>query len=143
MARSRTSPRFAATLMVNIGVFNSDADTPRFSDLPRDATPTIRGGCGYGRSPGCTCSAARAVDVGPGGGSAAVSATDSTVQKLVLTPISATFIPFALKWPKSDTLASYASSSITTFVPQGFKGADFGNRETKFNSGLELGQPDR
>lgn len=132
------------TLSFKIGRFTSDDKDPRFKDLP--ATDTDNRGTVtvvpvtvlylFRQGP---------LDLGPGAGLWRVSGDGfPAFYKLALTPISASFSPFALiknEARKGDTVrwAHVLRFELdTTFVPQGFKGSDFKNTRTKFDSGPEF-----
>ena len=81
----------------------------------------------------------RALEVGTGGGISMLSGDGfDLIKRPVLTPVNATFAPFALKWPKSRYARILRLELENTFIPQGFDGEDFGNLETKFDSGPEF-----
>jgi hypothetical protein len=126
-----------ATVMLNLGVFNSDADRPRFSDLDA-AAANNQGRVRLWSVTGLYVVRMGALDIGAGGGVWLLSGDGfDLIKKLALTPISATFSPVALKRPRSR-FARLRLEFETTYIPQGFNGTDFGNSETRFNSGLEL-----
>jgi hypothetical protein len=128
------------TLVVRIGVFDSDAG-PRFNDLPE----TDEDNQGKVRLWAVTglylFRLHRSLDIGPGAGFVRLSgARFDPFYKLVLTPLNASFTPFALKekWKDSPYARLLRLELDNSFVPQGFKGTDFKNSTTKFDSGPEF-----
>jgi hypothetical protein len=126
-----------ASLIVSAGVFNS-GDGPRFSDLPAtdaDNQGQVRlvsvSGLYLFRLH-------RSLDVGPGVGFFRLSGNGfDPFYKLVLTPINVSFAPLAVR--SSSRYARILRLELDqSFVPQGFDGADFGNRRTTFDSGPEF-----
>jgi hypothetical protein len=80
----------------------------------------------------------RSIEIGPGAGFMPVSGDGfDTFTKLSITPVSASFAPFALhsKSPWASVLRIDLDSS---FFPQGFKASDFDNQDTTFRSGPEF-----
>ena len=126
------------TLVVRIGVFDS-GDGPRFTDLPEtDADnqgkvrlTAVTGLYLFRLHP--------SFDIGTGLGFVNLSGEGfDSFYKLVLTPVNASFAPFALKWPESRYARLLRLELDNSFVPQGFTGADFNNSRTKFDSGPEF-----
>jgi hypothetical protein len=124
--------------MLNVGVFNTDDETPRFGDLDA-AAANNQGRVRLWSVTGLYVYRMRALDVGTGGGIWLLSGDGfDLIKRPVLTPVNATFSPFALKWPKSRYARILRFELENTFIPQGFDGADFGNLQTKFDSGPEF-----
>ncbi len=126
------------TVMVRIGVFDSD-DGPRFNDLPEtDADNQGRVRLSYVTGL-YLFRLHRSFDIGPGVGFVRLSGDGfDPFYKVVLTPMNASFTPFALKWEKSRYARILRLELDNSFIPQGFKGADFNNSRTKFDSGPEF-----
>jgi hypothetical protein len=129
--------RIPRTLMVSFGVFNS-VGGPRFNDLPE----TDADNQGKVRLLSVTglymFRLHRSLDIGPGVGFLRLSGERfDPFYKLVLTPMNASFAPFVLI-SKSRYARILRLELDSLFVPQGFKGADFRNSRTTFDSGPEL-----
>lgn len=134
-------PEFKRTIVLRVAWFNSDADTPRFKDLPATDADN-QGKVSVLPVSGLYLFRLRPwLDVGPGAGFMRVSGRGfSPFYRLVLTPMSASFTPFALheKWQRSPWSQVLRLELDTSFVPQGFTGADFQNSRTSFDSGPEF-----
>jgi hypothetical protein len=81
------------------------------------------------------------LQIGPGIGFMRVSGQDfHAFSKLSLTPLSAAFSPFALRsrWANKPAAHLFRFEIDESFFPQGFKGSDFENTRTKFDSGPEF-----
>jgi hypothetical protein len=127
-----------AAVMLNIGVFSTDDETPRFDDLDATAANN-QGQVRLWAVTGLYVFRMRALDVGAGGGMWFLSGDGfDLIKRPVVIPVNATFAPFALKWPKSRYARILRFELENTFIPQGFDGEDFGNLETRFDSGPEF-----
>jgi hypothetical protein len=136
---ARDFDRERPTLVFRVGKLHTD-DTPRFADLPAD-DPDNRGevrvipvsvGVMYHPHP--------ALSLGPSAGFMRFSGEGfSPFYKLTLTPMSMAVTPFAFGDWKNERLARVLRFELdTSFVPQGFKGSDFDNPRTRFDSGAEF-----
>lgn len=124
------------TLMVSIGVFNSD-DGPRFNDLP-ETDADNRGKVRLWSVTALYLFRLGALDIGPGAGFMRLSGAGfDPFYKLVLTPLNASFAPFAVT-SKSRRARFLRLELDQSFVPQGFTGTDFNNPRTRFDSGPEF-----
>lgn len=124
------------TLMVSVGVFNS-GDGPRFDDLGATDADN-QGNVRLWSVGGLYVFRLGAFEIGPGAGFLRLSGAGfDPFYKLVLTPINASFAPFAVKWHtrKARALRLELDSS---FIAQGFTGTDFNNSRTSFHSGPEF-----
>ena len=74
----RWLPEFRQAVMLNIGVFNSNNETPRFSAISKRRPPTIRGRYRFWSVTGLYVFRMRALEVGNRWGISILSATDST-----------------------------------------------------------------
>jgi hypothetical protein len=131
------TPRIPQTLVVSAGVFNS-GDRPRFDDLPA-ADADNRGNVRLLAVSGLyVLRVHRSLDLGAGAGFVRLSgARFDPFYKLVLTPFNGSFAPLALA--SSHRYARILRFEYDkSFVPQGFKGADFDNLRTGFDSGPEF-----
>ena len=130
-----------ARIAFGFGRFNSDADTRRFKDLPASDPGNLGTVHVTTFSTSLLFRPYKALDIGPGVGYMQVSGDGlKTVRRLTLTPMTTLFSPFALKKKWEEKPAAYVLrfELQTTFVPQGFKGSDFGNMRTTFDSGPEF-----
>jgi hypothetical protein len=126
------------TVMLRIGVFDSD-DGPRFNDLPETDADNQGKVRLFSVTGMYLFRLHRSFDIGPGAGFVRLSGDRfDPFYKLVLTPVNASFTPFALNWPKSRYARILRLELDNSFVPQGFKGSDFNNSRTKFDSGPEF-----
>jgi hypothetical protein len=126
------------TFVIRIGIFDS-GDGPRFSDLPE----TDADNQGMVRLTSFTglylFRLHPSLDIGSGLGFVKLSGERfDSFYKFVLTPMNASFTPFALKWPNSRYARLLRLELDNSFVPRGFTGADFNNARTKFDSGPEF-----
>ena len=129
------------TIVVRFGRFHSKEDRPRFKDLPASD------GDNQGEVHVMPVSGLwlfrlhRSLEAGPGIGFMRVSGNGfDAFSKISLTPLSATFTPFALSEDLSKSQWAYVVrlELDTSYFPQGFKGADFNNSRTNFDSGPEF-----
>ena len=126
------------TFVIRIGIFDS-GDGPRFNDLPE----TDADNQGMVRLTAVTglylFRLHPSLDIGSGLGFVKLSGERfDSFYKFVLTPVNASFTPFALKWPTSRYARLLRLELDNSFVPKGFTGADFGNSRTRFDSGPEF-----
>jgi hypothetical protein len=132
----KDASKIPQTLKVSIGVFNSD-DGPRFNDLPETDVDN-RGRVRLVFVTGLYVFRLGPLDIGPGAGFMRLSGAGfDPFYKLVLTPINASFAPFAFK-SKSGRARFLRLELDQSFVPQGFTGSDFNNSRTTFDSGPEF-----
>jgi hypothetical protein len=142
---SRIDPHIRETIVVSVAWMTS-GEGPRFKDLdPTD--PDNRGKVRVVPITGAyMLRPVRAVDVGAGAGvlhgsgDGPTDDTDFTFNKLLLVPVSAALSPFALRpaWQRKRWAYVLRLEVDTWFVPQGFKGSDFKNTRTTFDSGAEF-----
>ena len=136
---SRDFKRERPTLVVRFGSLHTE-DSPRFVDLPPN-DPDNRGevrvipvsfGVMYHPHP--------ALALGPSVGFMRFSGEGfSPFYKVALTPMSMAVTPLAFGGWKDERLARILRFELeTSFVPQGFKGSDFDNLRTRFDSGPEF-----
>jgi hypothetical protein len=128
------------TITFKIGRYESE-DGPRFKDLPLSAPDNAASVIAVPVSVFCQFRLHRSLDVGPGAGFMRLSGRGfDPVYKLSLTPLSASFTPFALnaEWAKSEWAYIVRVELDTSYFPQGFKGTDFNNSQTTFDSGPEF-----
>lgn len=134
--REGDDARIPQTLMVSVGVFNS-GDGPRFNDLS-ETDADNQGNVRLWSVSGLYVFRVGAFEIGPGAGFMRLSGAGfDPFYKLVLTPINASFAPFALKW-KNPKARGFRLELDSSFIPQGFNGSDFQNDRTKFDSGPEF-----
>jgi hypothetical protein len=126
------------TVMVSFGVFNS-GDGPRFADLPPNDDDN-RGAVRLMSLTGLYVFHVGALEVGPGAGFLRLSGAGfDPFYKLVLTPVNASLAPLMLASKITSRYRRLLRLELdTSFVPQGFKGTDFGNSRTAFDSGPEF-----
>lgn len=126
---------------LRVAWFNSDPDKPRFKDLPA-ADADNRGKVSVLPVTALYLFHLRPwLDAGGGAGFMRVSGDGfSSFYRLMLTPVSVTLTPFAIneKWQKSQWSQVLRLELDTSYIPQGFKGADFQNSRTSFDSGAEF-----
>lgn len=129
------------TIVVRFGRFHSKEDRPRFRDLPASD------GDNQGEVHVMPVSGLwlfrlhRSLEAGPGIGFMRVSGDGfDAFSKVSLTPLSATFTPFALSEELAKSRWAYVVrvELDTSYFPQGFKGLDFNNNRTTFDSGPEF-----
>jgi hypothetical protein len=129
-------PGKTQTVVVRFGRLNSEGHL-RFKDLP-DTPENRREVHVIPVSVLWMFHPHRSVEVGPGAGFLRVSGEGfDGFARLSLTPVSASFSPFALKW---DSKWAYLLrlEYDSSFFPRGFKGTDFQNTATRFDSGAEV-----
>jgi hypothetical protein len=127
------------TIVLRLGRLAS-GDGPRFKDLPADDADN-RGKMTVVPVTGLYLFRLhRSLLAGPGAGFMVVSGRGfSTFSRLVLTPVSVSFTPLELVNPGNSHWKRLVRLELdTSFVPQGFKGSDFGNARTTFDSGPEF-----
>jgi hypothetical protein len=127
------------TIVLRLGHFVSDPDTPRFKDLPVTDADN-QGKVGVMPVTGLYLFRLhRSLDVGPGAGFMRVSGDGfSSFYRFVLTPLSVSFTPLDLCGSESNWKRVLRLELDTSYVPQGFKGKDFGNTRTSFDSGPDF-----
>jgi len=128
------------TIAFKIGRYESK-EGPRFKDLPLSATDNAAQVIAVPLSVFWQFRLHRSLDVGPGVGFLRLAGRGfDAVYKLSLTPVSASFTPFALnpEWAKSEWAHIVRVELDTSYFPQGFKGTDFNNSQTTFDSGPEF-----
>jgi len=136
---ARDFRRERPTLVVRFGSLHTE-DTPRFTDLPPN-DPDNRGEVRViPLSVGVMYHPHSALSLGPSVGFLRFSGERFTpFYKLTLTPMSMAVTPFAFGTWKNERLARILRFELeTSFVPQGFKGRDFDNSNTRFDSGPEF-----
>jgi hypothetical protein len=128
------------TIAVAVSRFNSDGRR-RFKDLPADDPGNTDDVNVVPLSGLYLFRPHRAVDVGPGIGVMFFSGSGfDTFARFVVTPINASIRPLVF----FNKLRGYAWARVirlevdSSFVTKGFKGTDFGNTRTKFESGPEF-----
>lgn len=127
------------TIVVRFARFTSD-DGPRFKDLPANDADN-RGKVTIVPVTGLYLFRLhKSLDAGPGVGFMRVSGNGfSPFYRLVLTPVSVSFTPFELLDKGDSHWKRVLRLELdTSFVPQGFKGSDFDNTRTTFDSGPEF-----
>ena len=138
---SRSDKHIRQILAVKYGSFASDDDQPRFKDLPATDADNLGEVHVQALSALYLFRVHPAVDVGPGAGFLRLSGSGfGAFYKLTLTPVNVSVSPFALKpsWHYNKYAHILRIEVDTSFVPQGFKGRDFGNDRTRFDSGPEF-----
>jgi hypothetical protein len=134
--RTLDEDKVPQTLMVSVGVFNS-GDGPRFNDLS-ETDADNQGNVRLWSVSGLYVFRVGAFEIGPGAGLVRLSGAGfDPFYKLVLTPINASFAPLALKW-KTRRARALRLELDSSFIAQGFTGADFNNSRTSFDSGPEF-----
>jgi hypothetical protein len=138
---SRSDKHIRRVIAVRFGSFTSESDRPRFDDLP--AGDPDNSGEVHVRALSALYlfRVHPAVDVGAGIGFMRVSGDGfDAFSRLTLTPASVSVSPFALRpsWAYNRYAHILRIEVDTSFVPQGFKGSDFGNTRTRFDSGPEF-----
>jgi hypothetical protein len=129
------------TIVVRLGRLNSYGNRPRFRDLPA-SDPDNQGDVHVVPVSGLLLFRLhRSLEVGPGIGFVRISGNGfDAFSKLSLTPLNATFTPFALCKDLAKSKWAYVVriELDTSYFPQGFKGTDFNNSRTTFDSGPEF-----
>jgi len=126
---------------VRFASFTSEDGAVRFKDLPGEAP--------LNRAPVHLKAVSAlylfrvhpAVDVGPGIGFMRLSGDGfEAFNRFTFTPASVSVSPFAFvpAWGHNRYAHIVRVEIDTSFVPQGFKGSDFGNAQTTFDSGPEF-----
>lgn len=125
------------TVVVKLGRFRS-VDGPRFKDLP--STDADNQGVVHAVPvSGYWLFRVGAFDIGPGAGFLRLSGPGfDPVYKLSLTPLSMSFSPLVLRWRNNPWARVVRLELDTSYFPQGFKGTDFNNTRTSFDSGSEF-----
>jgi hypothetical protein len=132
---ARDFNRERPTLVVRFGRLHTE-DTPRFADVPDDRREVRV----FPLSVGVMYHPHSAFSLGPSVGFMRFSGEGfSPFYKLTLTPMSMAVTPLAFGDWKDKRLARILRFELeTSFVPQGFKGSDFENPNTRFDSGPEF-----
>ena len=129
------------TIVVRFGRFHSNEDRPRFKDLPVSDADN-RGEVHVMPVSGLWMFRLhRSLEAGSGIGFMRVSGDGfDAFSKVSLTPLSATFTPFALSEDLAKSRWAYVLrvELDTSYFPQGFSGTDFNNSRTTFDSGPEF-----
>ncbi len=128
-------------IVVRLGRFTSKADRPRFKDLPASDADNQGDVHVMPVSGLWLFRLHRSLEAGPGIGFMRVSGDGfDAFSKVSLTPLSATFTPFALCKDLAKSRWAYVLrvELDTSYFPQGFKGVDFNNNRTTFDSGPEF-----
>jgi hypothetical protein len=131
-------------IVVSVGRFTSKEDRPRFKDLPANDQDNQGDVHVMPVSGLWMFRLHRSLEAGPGIGFMRVSGKGfDAFSKVSLTPLSATFTPFALseelaksRWARWAYVVRLELD--TSYFPQGFNGADFENTRTNFDSGPEF-----
>jgi hypothetical protein len=129
------------TIVVRLGRFTSKADRPRFKDLPASDADNQGDVHVMPVSGLWLFRLHRSLEAGPGIGFMRVSGNGfDAFSKVSLTPLSATFTPFALNKDLAKSRWAYVVrlELDTSYFPQGFNGTDFNNNRTTFDSGPEF-----
>jgi hypothetical protein len=129
------------TIVVRFGRFHSKEDRPRFKDLPASDADNQGEVHVMPVSGLWMFRLHRSLEAGPGIGFMRVSGDGfDAFSKVSLTPLSATFTPFALSEDLAKSRWAYVLrvELDTSYFPQGFNGTDFNNRRTTFDSGPEF-----
>ncbi len=137
-------PPLSGTIHVRFGNFYSRASDRRFKDLNDDLDDNH----GVVRvrpfSVVYLLRLHRALEVGGGGGVMFLSGDRfSPFTRLVLTPFTASLTPLTIRraWPRGKWRQAARALRIDVdamLVPQGFRGSDFNNSRTRFDSGPDL-----
>lgn len=130
-----------ATLGLRIGAFRSDPDRPRFQDLDEKADDNRGAVSVVPVSLLYVAHLHRSLEVGAGAGFMRVSGSGfDAFYRVTVTPVSAAFAPAALHpaWSRSPWSRFVRLEADITGVPQGFRGRDFGNARTRYDSGFEF-----
>lgn len=128
------------TVVVRLGRLTT-YDAPRFKDLPATDADNLGKVHVIPVSGLWLFRVHRSLEIGPGIGFMRVSGNGfDAFSKLSLTPLSASFTPFALNSRWSDSRWAYVLrlEFDSSFFPQGFNGRDFNNPRTTFDSGPEF-----
>ncbi len=126
---------------VRFASFTSEEGAVRFKDLPAEDTDNTAPVHLKAVSFLYLFRVHPAIDMGSGIGFMHLSGSGfDGFNKLTITPASVSVSPFALVSAWSDNRFAYLVrvEVDTSFVPQGFKGSDFGNTRTSFDSGPEF-----
>jgi hypothetical protein len=128
-------------IVVRVGRFTSKEDRARFKDLPANDEDNQEDVHVMPVSGLWMFRLHRSLEAGPGIGFMRVSGKGfDAFSKVSLTPLSATFTPFALSEELAKSRWAYVVrlELDTSYFPQGFNGADFENTRTNFDSGPEF-----
>jgi hypothetical protein len=133
------------TIVVRFGRFTSvhDEDSKRFDprrfkDLPKEDPNNLEPVHAVPVSALWLFRMHRSLDVGGGIGFMRVSGNGfDAFSKISLTPLSASLTPLAI-WSHSPWARVVRLELDSSFFPQGFKGSDFNNLQTTFDSGPEV-----
>lgn len=135
--RCHVGPRKTQTIVVRLGRLSS-GDRPRFKDLENTPFDDRRSVHVWPVSVLWMFHPHPSFEIGPGAGFIAVSGEGfKGFAKLSLTPLNASFAPFAVR-SDSRWAQLFRIELDTSYVPQGFSGADFKNDRTAFDSGAEF-----
>ena len=136
-------PQPTATITVKYGHFYSNRNRPRFKDL-NDAQDDNRGVVRLDPvSAIYLVRLNRSLEVGAGAGVMRLSGDHfRTFHRLVLTPLTASVTPLTLVCPQPGWLKRVGRvlriDVDAMLVPEGFRGTDFNNHRTKFQSGPDI-----